>query len=184
MKRMVKYFPVMMLMLAQLNATAQDKGIVYHPCFLMDSVDTKLDFIIRNASRVFVDTFECKQTLMDSIGSRYLDTKENKYLDALVLIKQNPYARVEGLYTDLVKRFCDNDFQEFVGKLYMARGRYLPLENELIAALNMIVNGRPLKQKYMGLLNVEIEKAADAKDKAKEYYLQRLKTKIEEEKYR
>jgi hypothetical protein len=167
-------------------AAAQNIKPEYHPCFLLDSVDAKLEFIRINAERVFTDTFDCKQMLMDSIGARYLATKNNRYLDVLTAIHQNPgaSAKVENLYIDVIKRFAEDDFPDFINRLYLAKGRYAPLEKELIATLNMIVNGRPYKLKFMGLLNVEIGKAKDAGDKYKLAYLQKLKLRIEEESYR
>ena len=183
MPRLVLFF---LLQLALLNAGAQYKKPVYQPCFLMDSIDARLDFIRINAARIFTDTFDCRQTLMDSIGARYIATKNNRYLDVLAAIHQNPAAseKVENLYIDPIKRFMEDDFAGFVNRLYLARGRYAPLEKELIATLNMIVDGRPYKLKYMGLLNVEIGKAKDAGDKSKQNYLEKLKLRIEEEKYR
>ncbi len=173
----------MMLLVICINTSAQTRKAVYRPCLLLDSVEKRLDYIRMNASRVFTDTADCKQTLLDTIARRYISTKENKYLDALAGIRQNPNAKVEELYTDIIKRFVEDDFTGFIGKIYQAGGKYLPLEKELIATLNMIVDSRPLKQKYMGLLNVEIGKAKDTKDKYRQYYLEKLKLRIEEEKY-
>lgn len=184
MIRAVRFFTLIVLLVAAVNLSAQKKRVVYHPCFLMDSVDKHLDFIKVNAGRVFVDSFDCKQTLLDSIANRYVKTKNVKYLDALSVIRQNPNARVEDLYTDIIKRIIENDFGGFIQQLYLAKGRLAPLQNELIATLNMIVGTQPLKQKYYGQLNVEMIKAKEAKDKYKEYYLDKLKLKIDEEKYR
>ncbi len=186
MCRWIKWSCFILLQFVLLNAFAQNIRPAYHPCFLLDSVDAKLDFIRINAAKVFTDTFDCKQMLMDSIGARYLATKSNRYLDVLTAIHQNPAAseKVENLYIDVIKRFAEDDFAGFINRIYLAKGRYTPLEKELIATLNMIVNGRPYKQKYMGLLNVEIGKAKDAGDKYKLAYLQKLKLKIDEESYR
>ena len=184
MTRLIKYFPLVLVLIVVTNASAQSKKAIYHPCFLLDSVDKHLDFIRQNASRIFTDTVDCKQTLLDSIAQRYTGTKNSKYLEALSAIRQNPNAKVEDLYTDIVKRFIEKDFEGFLDQLYLAKGRLLPLQNELIGAMNMIVDGRPLKQKYMGNLDALIEKAKEEKDKFKEYYLEKLKVKIEEEKYR
>jgi hypothetical protein len=150
----------------------------------MDSVEKRLDFIKYNASRIFTDTIECKQALLDSIAAKYIASNNNRYLDALATIRQNPNAKVADLYTDVIRLIIQNDFPEFINKLYAARGRYISLERELIGALNMIVNGRPLKLKYDGLLNEEIDKSTHAGDKLKEAYFKRLKTKIENENYR
>ena len=172
-----------MFLFVCISIQAQTKKVIYHPCFLMDSVDKHLDFIVKNAGRVFTDSFDCRQTLLDSIAIRYVDTKDTKYLYVLSNIRTIANLKVENLYTDIVKRFVENDFAGFIEQLYVSKGRLLPLQNELIAAMNMIINGRPLKQKYMGLLNVEIEKAKDSKDKYKQAYLEKLKLKIEEEKF-
>ena len=180
---MIKNLPVVLLLTLCVNTQAQTRKVIYHPCFLMDSVDKHLDFIVKNAARVFVDSFDCRQTLLDSIAIRYVETRDTKYLYALSNIRTIANLKVENLYTDIVKRFIENDFAGFIDQLYVAKGKLLPLQNELIAAMNMIINGRPLKQKYMGLLNVEIEKAKDSKDKYKQYYLEKLKLKIEEEKF-
>ncbi|MFN8299240.1 MAG: hypothetical protein U0T75_09055 [Chitinophagales bacterium] len=179
MKRLI----VGVLMLLSLGAIAQNSKPVYHPCFLMDSVDKHLDFIRINASRIFTDTVDCKQALMDSIGNHYLYTKDKKYLDLLTAIRQNQLAKVENNYTDLIKRFVEDDFDGFVDQLYLARGRYYVLEKEMIATLNMIVDGRPYKNKYLALLGISINLAKTKKDTAKQQFLEKLKTKIEEEKY-
>ena len=166
------------------NTEAQTRRINYHPCFLLDSVEQRLAFIKVNAGRIFVDTFDCKESLLDSIANGFIRSGETKYLDVLSVIGQNPNAKVEGLYTDILKRFVENDFTGFVDKLYLARGRYMYLQNEMIATLNIIIDGRPFKRKYLGLLNVEISKAQDSKDKNRQLFLEKLKQKIEEEKYR
>ncbi len=165
------------------NAFAQKAKPVYHPCFIMDSVAAKLAFIQLNASRIFTDTVDCKQNLLDNMVSLYIKSGDKKYLDALSAIRQNPAAKVEELYTDVVKRLVENDFAAFINQLYLAKGKYAPLEKELITAMNMIVGAKPLKYKYQGLLNVEIEKAKDAKDTYKLSYLQKLKARIDGEKY-
>ena len=163
---------------------SQSKKPVYYPCFLMDSVDKHLEFIKLNASRIFIDSFDCRQMLFDSIGALYLRTKDKKYLDALSYIRNSSAAaKVENLYTDVIRKFVQIDFNDLLNQLYNGRGKYLALEKELIAAMNMIVDGRPYKQKYMGLLNVEISKAKDKKDTARLYYLEKLKTKIENDEY-
>ncbi len=174
---------VAFLLFLSLCSLAQKVKPVYHPCFLMDSVDAKLSFIQLNASRVFTDTVECKQNVLDNIAALYLKTKDRKYLDALSAIRQNPNAKVEELYTDIIKRFAEKDFSGFINDLYLAKGKYAALEKELITTMNMIVGAKPLKQKYLGLMNVEIEKAKDKKDSYKAYFFEKLKTKIEEEKY-
>lgn len=74
-------------------------------------------------------------------------------------------------------------FSNFLNDLYLGRGKYIALEKELVSTLNMIVDGRPLKTKYTGLLNVEISKAKDRKDTSKAYFLEKLKTRIELDKY-
>lgn len=170
-------------MLLSLGLVAQTGKVTYHPCFLMDSVDKRLDFIRLNAARIFTDTVDCKQTLLDSIGSHYVATKDKKYLDALSSIRQNQLAKVENNYTDLIKRFVEDDFDGFIDQLYLAKGRYYVLEKELIAAMNMIVDGRPYKNKYLALLGISINLAKSKKDTAKQLFLEKLKTKIEEEKY-
>ncbi len=156
---------------------------VYHPCFLMDSVDKHLDFIKRNAQKVFVDSFDCRQTLMDSITSKYLSTKNKKYLDALQGIRVYGNDKVEDLYTDIIKRLCEKDFASFIQELYVSKGTLYALEKELITTMNMIIDGRPYKQKYIGQLNLAISKAKDSKDTYKAGYLEKLKQKIEEERY-
>ncbi len=180
---MIKYLSILVLLLFVMISTAQSRKVNYHPCFLTDSVDSKLTFIKQNAGRIFIDSFDCKETLLDSIAIRFVRTKELKYLDALTAIQQNPYAKADGLFTDVVRLLVEDDFSGFVNQLYQGRGRYLPLQNELIAAMNMIVNGRPLKQKYMGQLNVDIETAKDSNDKYRLSYLEKLKQKIEGEQY-
>lgn len=164
-----------------LTGNVQAQRPVYHPCFLMDSVDKHLMFIQQNVKRVFVDSFDCRQTLLDSITQKYLRSNDKKYLDALNYIRLIGAEKVENLYTDVVTRLFQSNFAGFIDKLYLARGQYEPLEKEVVTAMNMIVDGRPLKQKYLGLLNVEISKATDAKNTAKLYYLNRLKKRIEED---
>ena len=149
----------------------------------MDSVDAKLSFIQLNASRIFTDTVECKQNVLDNIAALYIRTKDKRYLNALSAIRQNPNAKVDELYTDIINHFAENDFAGFINEIYLAKGKYFALEKELITTMNMIVGTKPLKQKYLGLLNVEIGKAKDKKDSYKTYFLEKLKTKIEDEKY-
>ena len=180
----MKYiFAVLFSFFLTLSSYSQIKKPVYHPCFLMDSVAKNFNLIQYNIRRIFVDTFDCRQALLDNIVVEYNRTKDCKYLDGLSLIRQYPGINVEGLYTDIIKRLIETDFCGFVNQLYLSKSKYLPLEKELISAMNMIVDGRPYKQKYMGLLNVEISKAKDKKDAPRDFYLERLKTKIEEDKY-
>lgn len=176
------FFPILFLVSYQVSFSQKAKP-VYHPCFLMDSVETKLSFIQLNASRIFIDTVDCKQNVLDNIALLYVKSKEKKYLDALSAIHENPKAKVSELYTDLIKRFAENDFAGFINDIYLAKGKYFALEKELIATMNMIVGTKPMKQKYLGLLNIEIGKAKDKKNGQKAYFLEKLKTKIEDEKY-
>lgn len=180
---MIRYLSFLVLLFYVTVSAAQSRKINYHPCFLKDSVDSRLVFIRQNAGRIFIDSFDCKDDLLDSIAVKFTITKNVKYLDVLTSIRQNPYAHADGLFTDVVKIFIEDDFTGFVEKLYQGGGRFLPLQNELIAAMNMIVNGRPLKQKYLGQLNAEIERVKDTKDKYRENYLEKLKQKIENEQY-
>lgn len=182
-KMSLRFLIVAIALLFTSVAFAQKAKPVYHPCFIMDSAETKLSFIQLNAARIFTDTVECKQNLLDNMVSLYIKTNDKKYLDALSAIRQNPSAKVEELYTDVVKRLVENDFAGFINQLYLAKGKYMPLEKELITAMNMIVGTKPLKYKYQGLLNVEIEKAKELKDAYKLSYLQKLKAKIDGEKY-
>jgi len=161
-----------------LNTRAQ----VYHPCFLMDSVDKHLDFVRVNAARVFIDTFECKDNLLKKITQRYIDTKDIRFLSTLSSIRQSQQAKVEEYYTELMQMLVATDFAGLLNQLYLARGKFYPLEKELIAAMNMMVDGRLLKVKYYGLLNLEIEKANAAKDSTKAAWLNKLKLRIDNEK--
>ncbi|MCW5908719.1 MAG: hypothetical protein KIS94_12725 [Chitinophagales bacterium] len=180
---MKKQLLVFILLAALHLATAQSTKPVYNPCVLMDSVEKHLDFIRLNVSRIFSDTAECKQKLFDSIAVAYLQSNDKKYLDALAYMRNSGAAdKVENLYTDVIRILVQNDFSGFLQQLYLARGKYVSLEKELVAAMNMIIDGRPYKQKYLGLLNIEISKATDAKESAKVTYLQKLKTRIEEDK--
>lgn len=181
---MIKYLPLGLFFAFTLTIAAQSRKINYSPCYLKDSVDRHLDFIKLNSSRIFKDSSDCRQSLIDSIGDRYLRTRQTMYLDVLASIRQNPAAKAEDLYTDIITRFIEDDFSGFVDQLAKGKGKYLSLEKELVAAMNMIVNGRPLRQKYMGELNLDIEMAKDKKDKYKQAYLEKLKQKIEEEKIR
>jgi hypothetical protein len=177
-------FLLLLLAWGSLPSFSQSRRPVYNPCLLKDSVDKHLEFIKLNVSRIFIDTFDCRQSLFDSIGSRYIRTGDKKYLDALTYLRTSGASKkVEDLYTEVIRKFIQSDFTGFLNELYAAKGKYLPLQKELIAAMNMIVDGRPYKQKYMGLLNVEINKAKDNKDTPRSYYLEKLKTNIEEEKY-
>lgn len=179
----MKGFTTALLLLLSVCLTqAQNTKPVYHPCFLMDSVEKHLDFIRLNASRIFIDSFDCKQKLFDSIAEAYVRSKDKKYLDALTYMRTSSASeKVENLYTDVIRRLVQNDFSDLLDKLYLAKGKYLSLEKELVVTMNMIIDGRPYKQKYMGLLNVEISKAKDKKDTYKTAYLEKLKTKIEED---
>jgi hypothetical protein len=183
MKSSARIFLLLTFLVSSLCSFSQKAKPVYHPCFLMDSVDAKLSFIQLNASRIFTDTVECKQNVLDNIAALYIKTKDKKYLNALSAIRQNPNAKVDELYTDIINHFAENDFAGFINEIYLAKGKYFALEKELITTMNMIVGTKPLKQKYLGLLNVEIGKAKDKKDSYKTYFLEKLKTKIEDEKY-
>jgi hypothetical protein len=146
----------------------------------MDSVDKRLEFIRLNALRIFTDTADCKQQLFDSIAVAYIQSGNVKYLDMLSsLHNSSAYNKVEDLYTDVIRILVTDNFSGFLAQLYSAKGKYLPLEKELVVAMNMIIDGRPYKQKYMGLLNVEISKARDKKDTNYALYLEKLKLKIE-----
>lgn len=180
---MIRIVLVTLCMVCLLHESVQGQKPVYHPCFLMDSVDKHLDFIKRNTQRIFVDTFDCRQTLMDSIASKYIATKNKKYLDALQAIRVYGNDKVEDLFTDIIKRLCEKDFYLFINELYASRGTLYALEKELITTMNMIIDGRPYKQKYIGQINVAISKAKDNKDSYKSSYLEKLKQKIEEERY-
>ena len=165
------------------HTIAQHAKPVYHPCFLMDSVEKNLVFIERNALRVFADTFDCRQTLLDSIASKYIATKNKKYLDALNNIRVYANEKVENLYTDIIRRMVENNFTDFLNELYLSNGRYQSLEKELVATMNMMIDGRPYKKKFLGLFNVQIQKAKDGKDSSRLHYLEKLKYRIEEEQY-
>ena len=181
---MIKYLSICLFLLTSAVTQAQTQKVNYHPCFLMDSVDKRLAFITQYAGRIFIDSFDCKEALLDSIAGGYERTKDTKYLNTLASIRQNPYAKADELYTDVIKKLVESDFVDLVDKLYQAKGGLLPLQNELIATMNTIIDGRPFKQKYIGLLNVEIERAKDSNDKYRQQYLEKLKLKINEEKYR
>lgn len=156
----------------------------YNPCLLSDSVETRLDFIRLNAVRIFSDTADCKQHLFDSIATSYVRTRNKKFLDVLSYLRTSSASnKVEDLYTDVIRKFVQTDFSDFLLQLYNARGKYLALENELAITMNMIIDGRPYKQKYLGLLNVEISKAKDAKNTGYATYLEKLKLKIEEDRH-
>ncbi|HLP18804.1 MAG TPA: hypothetical protein VK174_00810 [Chitinophagales bacterium] len=182
MKHPIKLFLLLALVTIASAAFSQKAKPVYHPCFLTDSVDARLVFIQQNAARIFTDTIDCKENLLDKIADLYIKTKDKKYLGALSAIRQNPAAKVEELYTDIVKRLIEDDFSNLLNEFYLAKGRYAPLEKELVTTLNMILGAKPLKQKYLPLLKIEIEKAKDKKDSYKTYYLEKLKTRIEEDK--
>ena len=183
-KAAIKYFSILIFLLSASASVAQGNRVSYNPCFLKDSIGSQMAFIRLNAARIFIDTADCKDVLLDSIAVRYTRTKEVRYLVALSTIRQNAFAKTDGLFTDAIKLIADADFAGFIDELYMAKGRFLPLQDELIAAMNMILNGRPLKQKYMGQLNIEIQRAKDSADKNRETYLEKLKQKIDAEQYR
>lgn len=164
-------------------ATAFAQTATYHPCFLMDSTDKHLSFVQQNVKKVFNDTMDCRQQLLTNVAKLYNETKNKKYLDALLNIRAVGGDLVSGLYPDAILIIVQNSFSPFLNDLYSSRGKYYNLEKELIVCMNMIVEGRQLRQKYMGLLNVEISKTKDKKDTYKTAYLEKLKTKIEEEKY-
>ena len=48
----------------------------------------------------------------------------------------------------------------------------------------MIIDGKPLKQKYTGRLNAEIERAKASHDENMEEFLEKLKMRIEGDQYR
>lgn len=162
---------------------AQAVKPAYQACLLKDSVEKKYDFIRLNSSRIFTDSMECKQALLDTIAAYYIDGKDKKYLDLLSTIRQNPNAKVSNNYTDIVKRIIENDFSGFIKQIYLSKGKYYALEKELIATMSIIIDGRPYKQKFMGLLNVDISIAKDKKDVYYQSWLEKLKVRIEEEKY-
>lgn len=182
MKHPIRFFLLLVLVTIASSAFSQKAKPVYHPCFLTDSVEARLLFIQQNAARIFTDTIDCKENLLDKIADLYIKTKDKKYLSALSVIRQNPAAKVEELYTDIVKRLIEDDFSNLVNDLYLAKGKYGPLEKELVTTLNMILGSKPLKEKYLPLLKIDIEKAKDKKDSYKVYYLDKLKTRIEEDK--
>jgi hypothetical protein len=178
-----KFIFFLAFLFSSIVSFSQKAKPVYHPCFLMDSVEARLSFIQMNAARIFTDTVECKQEILDRIAALYVQSKDKKYLGALSGIRQNPNAKVEEFYTDIVKRLAENDFAGLINEIYLAKGKYFALEKELVITMNMIVGAQPLKKKYMGLLNVELEKAKETKDPYKLYFLQKLKTKIEEDRH-
>jgi hypothetical protein len=181
MRKATSFF-IALLCLATAYAQSVKPG--YNPCLLSDSVEPRLDFIRLNAVRIFGDTADCKQRLFDSIGANYIRTKDKKFLDVLSCLRTSSAAnKVENLYTDVIRKFVQSDFSDFLLQLYNARGKYLALENELAITMNMIIDGRPYKQKYMGLMNVEISKAKDTKNSGYAAYLEKLKLKIEEDRH-
>lgn len=183
MKWALPYLLSLYLTFSIFELSAQKKP-AYHPCNLLDSADIRLEFIRLNAGRIFDDTSDCRQELLNAIAEKYIASKDEKYLAALSSIRQNTQAKVEEFYTDPINRLLEDDFAGFIHRLYISRGKYLPLEKELVVTMNMIMGDRPLKQKYMGLLNVEISKASDKKDTGKEAFLKKLRQRIEEEKVR
>lgn len=148
----------------------------------MDSVEEKLPFVQQNALKIFNDTFDCRQALLDSIGSKYLQTRDKKYLGALETIHQRAGDKAENFYTDIIKRFCEKDFIAFANDLFLAKGLYFSLENELVTTMNMIVGSRPLKDKYGGLLKIQIEKVRDKKDNSAIVFWEKLKKRIDNDK--
>lgn len=182
MKKTLCVSLLMILVTSFLAAQPKSKP-TYNACLLKDSIDKNLVFIQQNINRIFTDTADCKQTLLDSIGVQYINTKNKKYLDALTNLRNVGTDKVQDYYTDVIKRFAEINFSNFLNDLYLGRGKYIALEKELVSTLNMIVDGRPLKTKYIGLLNVEISKAKDRKDTSKAYFLEKLKTRIELDKY-
>ena len=182
MKHSIRIFFLLLLVTIASSGFSQKAKQVYHPCFLTDSIDARLVFIQQNAARIFTDTIDCKENLLGKIVDLYIKTKDKKCLSALSVIRQNPAAKVEELYTDIVKRLIEDDFDNLVNEFYLAKGNYAPLEKELVTTLNMILGAKPLKQKYLPLLKIEIEKAKDKKDSYKTYYLEKLKGRIEDDK--
>lgn len=181
---MNKLIVLIFLLMSEGGIFSQSIRPIYNPCLLADSVEKRLDFIRLNASRIFLDTADCKQQLFDSIAEQYVRTKDKKYLDALSYLRNSSASnKVEDLFTDVIRKLVQTDFGDFLLQLYLAKGKYLALENELAITMNMIIDGRPLKQKYQGLLNVEISKAKDAKNLGYASYLEKLKVKIEEDRH-
>lgn len=160
-------------------AVAQKNKPIYQPCLLADSAGQRLAFIQTYAYRIFSDTAECKQTLLDSIGALYITTNDKKYLTALETIHQRAAKGVEGLYTDLIKRFCEKDFAGFCHALYAAEGKYRHLEDELVETMNMIVGSQQYKQKYLGQLNVQVLSAKEKNDSRSKTFWEKLKQRIE-----
>ncbi|MCS6935494.1 MAG: hypothetical protein NZM35_10155 [Chitinophagales bacterium] len=153
-----------------------------HPCSLTDSIQKHLPYIRQQVKRVFHDTINCRQVLLLRIAELYSANRDAKYLDALQYIRVTGDDLVSDLYPDVILAVLQRQFSGFLHDLYAGKGRYYALEKELVICLNMIVEGRPLKQKYLGLFNVEIGKAKDKKDAAKAAYLTKLKTRVEEDK--
>src|SRR3954465_640221 len=99
-------FTLLLLASCFLLSFAQSRRPVYNPCLLKDSVDKHLEFVKLNASRIFTDTFDCRQSLFDSIGSRYIRSGDKKYLDALTYIRTSGASKkVEDLYTEVIRKF-------------------------------------------------------------------------------
>lgn len=167
----------------QLSHAQTKSKVSYDACILKDSIDKNLIFIQQNVSRIFTDTAECKQVLFDSVCARYLATQHKKYLDAFVNLRTVGADKVKDYYTDVIKQISEANFSGFIHELYLGRGRYMTLEKELVSTMNMIVDGRLLKTRYLGLINVEISKANDVKDQAKVAFLLKLKSRIELDKY-
>jgi hypothetical protein len=166
-----------------LGLSAQHVKPAYDACLLKDSVFLKADFIKLNAARIFTDSAECKGVLLDSIAVAYWDSSNLKMLELLSAIRVNPVAKAEMYFTEIVSRFVNKDFEKLLADLYNSKGRATGIEKELISVMNMIIDEKPLKNKYLGRMNVQIEKAKDKKDKYKTDYLTKLKYKIENEQY-
>lgn len=182
MKKLSATFTVLLLTIS-FGLFAQKAKPVYDPCLLADSARTKAEYIKLNAARIFTDTAECKGRLLDSIAIAYWDSSDIKMLEVLSSIRLNPNAKAEMYFTEIVTRFIQADFEKFAEDLYNSKGRCTGIEKELIGAMNMIYNEKPLKNKYLGRLNVLIEKAKDKKDKYRTDYFTKLKYKIENEQY-
>jgi|GEM_PF-2962221 hypothetical protein len=184
LKEAVKYFSILMLLLSVTVLYAQNGMVNYSPCFLKDSVDKKLPFIRQNAAMIFTETADCKDLLLDSIAMMFARTRDIRYISVLTIIHKNPLAKTNGLFTDAVMLLAEYDFTWFINQLYLGKGKYQLLQNELIAAMNMIIDGKPLKQKYTGRLNAEIERAKASHDENMEEFLEKLKMRIEGDQYR
>lgn len=173
---------VLLLVCAQF-LDAQNKSAAYNSCLLKDSIDKHLETIRLSPARVFTDSAQCKRELLDSIANKFLTTSDKKYLGVLTSIAQNSKSKIEGEFQDVMKMLVDGSFSKLLDAFYTGRGGYAALEKEVVLLMNTIVGGRPYKQQYLGLLNVEIEKAKDKDDRNKELYLVRFKQRIEDDKF-